>query len=64
MALPEITFDSPEEELKYGVKVLIEAGLSPQDIEKIRDRHKPGQSLGKEMIGYGVTWCKSYWQQN
>ena len=40
MALPEITFDSPEEELKYGVKVLIEAGLSPQDIEKIRDRHK------------------------
>ena len=51
MALPEITFDSPEEELKYGVKVLIEAGLSPQDIEKIRDRHKPGQALGKEMLG-------------
>lgn len=51
MPRPEIEFDSPEEELKYGVKVLLQAGLSPQEIEKIREKNKPGQNFSKDLIG-------------
>lgn len=51
MARPDIEFESPEEELKYGVKVLLQAGLSPQEIEKIREKNKPGATMAKELIG-------------
>lgn len=51
MARPDINFSSPEEELKYGVKVLLQAGMTPQDIERIRERCKPGQNMSKELIG-------------
>jgi len=51
MPRPEIEFKSEQEELKYGVKVLLEAGLTPQDIERIREKCKPGQNMSKELIG-------------
>lgn len=51
MARPDIEFTSPEEELKYGVKVLIQAGLSPQEIEQVRDKCKPGVNMSKDLIG-------------
>lgn len=51
MARPDIEFTSPEEELKYGVKVLLQAGLTPQEIEKIREKNKPGATMAKELIG-------------
>lgn len=51
MARPDIEFSSPEEELQYGVKVLLQAGLSPQEIEQIREKNKPGVTTAKELIG-------------
>ena len=45
MPLPDISFASEEEQLKYGVKVLIEAGFSPEQIDTIR--HKLGVGPGK-----------------
>lgn len=38
MPLPEIQFSNEEDQLKYGAKVLMEAGFSPQQIEQIRER--------------------------
>lgn len=51
MARPDIEFESSEQELAYGTKVLLEAGLSPEDIAKIRERQKPGMVLSKDMLG-------------
>jgi len=54
MAQPEIKFSSPEEQLKYGTKVLMEAGFSPQQIEHIRDRVGAGPNkipYNKELVG-------------
>ena len=51
MAKPDIEFDSSEKELAYGTKVLLEAGLSPEDIAKIREKQKPGMMLSKDMVG-------------
>ena len=51
MPRPDITFESSEQELAYGTKVLLEAGLSPEDIAKIREKCKPGIALSKEMVG-------------
>lgn len=54
MAQPEIQFSSPEEQLKYGTKVLMEAGFTPQQIEHIRDRVGVGANkipYNKELVG-------------
>lgn len=51
MARPDIEFENSEKELAYGTKVLLEAGLSPEDIAKIREKQKPGLMLGKDMVG-------------
>jgi hypothetical protein len=54
MPSPQISFPSEEEELRYGVKVLMEAGLKPEQIEKIRDKTGNGPGLipyNKETIG-------------
>jgi len=51
MARPEIEFEDGKQELAYGTKVLLEAGLSPEDIAKIREKHQPGLTLSKEMVG-------------
>lgn len=51
MPRPDIEFESSEQELAYGTKVLLEAGLSPEDIAKIRDKQKPGLALGKDLLG-------------
>lgn len=51
MPQPEINFSTPEEELQYGVKVLLQAGMTPQDIERIREKCKPGVNMSKDLIG-------------
>lgn len=51
MARPDLEFSSPEEELQYGVKVLLQAGLSTQEIEQIREKNRPGVNMAKELIG-------------
>lgn len=51
MARPDLELSDSQEELKYGVKVLLDAGLAPEDIEKIRKKNKPGVGLAKNLIG-------------
>lgn len=51
MAKPDIEFSDPQEELKYGVKVLIEAGLSPNEIDKVREKCQNGVNMSKDLIG-------------
>ena len=48
---PELNFADEQEQLQYGVKVLLEAGLSPQQIEAIREKTPPGKGLSKELLG-------------
>lgn len=38
MAKPEITFESSEQELQYGLKVLVEAGMTLEQIDRIRNK--------------------------
>jgi len=54
MARSEIYFKDSEEELQYGVKVLTEAGFTPAQIERIRDKvgNGPGKiPYDKETVG-------------
>jgi len=54
MAQPELQFASEEDQLKYGTKVLMEAGFSPQQIEHIRERVGSGPNkipYTKELTG-------------
>lgn len=54
MPSPEINFASEQEELRYGLKILTEAGLSPEQIDKIRNKvgRGPGKiPYSKETIG-------------
>jgi hypothetical protein len=48
MAQPEITFQSPEEQLQYSIKVLSQAGFTPVQIERIRNE----AGVGKNKIPY------------
>jgi hypothetical protein len=45
MPLPEISFASKEEQLQYATNVLVEAGFTPEQIDRIR--HKVGIGPGK-----------------
>ncbi len=45
MPLPEISFASKEEQLQYATNVLVEAGFTPEQIDRIR--HKVGVGPGK-----------------
>ena len=45
MAKPEITFEGSEQELQYGLKVLVEAGMTLEQIDRIRN--KVGVGPGK-----------------
>lgn len=54
MASPQINFPTEEAELRYGVKVLMEAGFKPEQIEKMRDKIGNGPGLipyNKETVG-------------
>lgn len=51
MPRPEIDFEDSQQELAYGTKVLLEAGLSPEDIEKVRAKTAPGVNLSKDFVG-------------
>lgn len=54
MNRPHQEFKSEEDELKYGVKTLLEAGFSIQQIERMREanRNVPGGALYmKELVG-------------
>jgi len=54
MPSPQINFPTEEAELRYGVKVLMEAGFKPEQIEKIRDKIGSGPGLipyNKETVG-------------
>jgi len=54
MPSPQINFPTKEAELRYGVKVLMEAGFKPEQIEKIRDKIGSGPGLipyNKETVG-------------
>ena len=48
MPSPDITFNSPEEQLEYSLKVLTQAGFTPLQIERIRN----DVGLGKNKIPY------------
>ena len=45
MPMPDINFASPEAELKYGVKTLLEAGFTAKQIDRIR--HEVGLGVDK-----------------
>lgn len=45
MPQPEISFEGEEQKLQYATKVLVEAGFSPEQIDKIRN--KVGLGPGK-----------------
>jgi hypothetical protein len=51
MPRPDIEFENSEQELAYGTKVLLEAGLSPEDIAKIRKKTNPATGLAKDLVG-------------
>ena len=61
MPLPEIDFPDKEQQLKYGVKVLLEAGMTPQQIEHIRDR--VGTGPGKIPYTKELTGLRRYMVQ-
>lgn len=48
MPRPDISFESPEEQLEYSLKVLTQAGFTPLQIERIRNE----VGLGKNKIPY------------
>lgn len=51
MAQPEIVFKDTQESLRYALKVLTDAGLSPEEIERVRAKNKPGVNMAKDLIG-------------
>jgi hypothetical protein len=54
MPSPQISFPDDETELRHGVRVLMEAGIKPEQIEKIRDKigRGPGRiPYNKETVG-------------
>lgn len=54
MPSPQINFPDDETELRHGVRVLMEAGIKPEQIEKIRDKlgRGPGRiPYNKETVG-------------
>ena len=54
MPSPQISFPDDEAELRHGVRVLMEAGIKPEQIEKIRDKlgRGPGRiPYNKETVG-------------
>ena len=65
MARPDLEFSDGQEELKYGVKVLLDAGLTPEDIEKIRKKNKPGvasvqrSDRNASIYGARIARCKA-----
>lgn len=51
MAQPEIIFKDKEECTRYALTVLTDAGLSPEEIERVRAKNKPGVNMAKDLIG-------------
>lgn len=51
MAQPEIIFKDKEECTRYALKILTDAGLSPEEIERVRAKNKPGVNMAKELVG-------------
>lgn len=54
MARPEITFNTDQEELNYGVRVLLEAGFTAKQIDRIRNEIGNGSAkipYDKETLG-------------
>lgn len=51
MAQPEIIFKDKEECTRYALKVLLDAGLTPEEIERVRAKNKPGQTMNKDIVG-------------
>ena len=54
MPSQEISFNTQEEQLQYGMKVLIQAGFTPKQIEIIREKAGPGPGripYTKELTG-------------
>jgi len=51
MPQPEIHFSSKEECTRYAVKVLVDAGMRPEEIERVRVKNKPGVNMAKDLVG-------------
>ena len=49
MAKPDIEFTTPDEELNYGVRTLMEAGFTPKQIDQVRNE----LGIGPGKIPYG-----------
>lgn len=61
MAKPEIAFPDPQAELRHGLRVLVEAGLTPEQIENIRDR--VGLGAGKIPYNKETTGLRRFMVQ-
>ena len=63
MPSPQISFPDDQAELRYGLRVLVDAGLTLEQIDKMRD--KVGQEkflTTKKPLDFVGSWCKNYLQ--
>ncbi len=38
MPLPQISFPNDQAEVRYGLKVLVDAGITPEQVDRIREK--------------------------
>ena len=61
MPSPQINFPDEQAELRYGLKVLVEAGLTPEQVDKIRE--KVGNGPGKIPYNKETTGLRRFMVQ-
>ena len=61
MPSPQINFPDEKAELRYGLKVLVEAGLTPEQIDKMRE--KVGNGPGKVPYNKETTGLRRFMVQ-
>jgi hypothetical protein len=61
MPSPQISFPDEKAELRYGLKVLVEAGLTPEQIDKMRE--KVGNGPGKIPYNKETTGLRRFMVQ-
>ena len=61
MPSPQINFPDEKAELRYGLKVLVEAGLTPEQIDKMRE--KVGNGPGKIPYNKETTGLRRFMVQ-
>jgi hypothetical protein len=61
MASPQINFPDEQNELRYGLKVLTDAGITPEQVDTIRE--KLGLGRGKIPYNKETTGLRRYMVQ-